>query len=1514
MFLRLSLAFILAFGFSQISEAQSPSEFPDTPPEFIKELGVFMTASKQSALEDVFKAFSKKFNNGGYTPEEFTVIHQTCNGMLSRRMRAGEFFKPYLESLLVVKNGEKGADNFIAWHQVLNQMMEDIESRKTKYFKAFMKFSQPFYELNAIKYSKSGVKWFAEATDFKLKYEEKIPSIEYDKVTLHAVRKGDSISIIETSGSFLLLENIWKGKGGKVTWERFKDLEEEVYCSFEDYSINISKPLYEVNPVKIHYPQLFPNGDIVGRFQDKIMVRNKATEGSYPRFISQDSVLNIENIGGGVRYQGGFKLQGTTVHGYGSPDNKAKIAIYDEENNKTFRGASELFVIRKGERMVGEGVESVLYFGQDSIYHPSVNFKFEIPKEELTLSRGKRGSDRNPFFNSQHQFNIDVNSVKWLMAGDSLILGERSVSFASTNKKVTFESLNFFLASDYDRLQNISSTNPLATIKIYSEREGTRFLSANNLAKFINPKFNASSIQSLLYDLVSKGFVNYDSNKQIVEVKEKVFHYANASQKKVDYDILRVVSVTDSTNAVMNMKDGSIDTRGVANIQFSGPQNVAVKPFLGELTMKTNRNLDFDGKLFAGYSQMEGKDFSFIYDQNHIETDSVRYMDLFIPTDAVSDETGDTIALSISSRLEHLSGVLLIDAPSNMSGQEDIPMFPAFESKENSYVFYDYKETLGGVYSRDSFFFKLDPFSFNSLDHFTREDVHFDGVMVSADIFPEFKETIVLQEEDESLGFQTETPADGLPNYQGKGTFTGEIDLSNKGFLAKGNVKYLGANIDSEDIIYRPKKMTASAEKFDLAEDRTGPVEVPQTLGLDVSIDWRPYVDSMYVKTKEKPFDLFKENNHTLAGMVILTPDGLKGVGNFKWDKGVLQSKLMSFGAFSTKADTSNLQILAFGSDALAFDTKNVNAELDFDAQKGFVKANDENHVTTMPYNQYTTSLDEFVWDMKEETVTFQNEGGKLGRFTSIHPDQDSLIFDGATAFYDLKNNELKIGGVPYIQSCDAYIYTETGDVEIRPGGVMSKFKNAKIVADTLSKYHVINRANVTVKGRKEYRASGFYEYNIGDRKQEIEFKDIVGTRVGKGARSKKKAVTRATGTVSTDDRFYIDRKTEFRGKISLSAENINLKFDGFAKIDSPVLPKANWFSLSCEADKNNMIIEYNNPKNYDGGPLVTGVYLSKETARVYPAVMDVLYFRKDRPLFVAKGEKLGLFKYNRVNDEFVFGDSLRVASGSPYGDLMTVNNKTGEVFARGTLNIGTGLKYMSLTTAGHVKTQLDQENSSTELGPAEVETEVMVMAGVDMKIPDKLLKILITDLQASSFDARPIDYLKHGTFFEDALATFIPTAKNLKSEISEMKSSGLDLDNKFNKFPFLFSYLPMGWNSEYQSFVNTKLEVGLASINGVPINRMLKCHVEFKMPSNEDDRVYMYIQSPSEDWYFFGYKQGILSMVSSNTKFNDALLGMKTKELTFKQKDGGVYEIQAVDPNSALLFVNRIKASRTQK
>lgn len=1505
--MKFRFSFLLAFlAFPFFASAQQLEKFSEDPNAFMKELEVLMTASKNPKLEELFKGFEKSYKSGVFTAEEITRIRQTGDKMLVQRMTANPYFTAYLQGLSVVKKSELGESRFKNWHDVLDGMLASIENRKLKPFEDFLDFSYGFFEKNALRKSDLGTTWLANASRYDLVFEDKKPLVKYDKLDLIATRGKDSIMIKATSGVYSPVEEIWKGKGGIVSWERL-GLKSDVYAELSEYEFEAKKSLYEVKSAKMHYPLYFGQTVIDGKFEDKLVTSNEATEGSYPRFESNERVLEIKNIGEGVRFKGGFRLQGTTVYGFGNKKERAELKLYNKKANLVYKGQSELFVIKQEERIVAEGVESSVYFGKDSIFHPSVNIRFELKTRELQLARGKRGSDRNPFFNSFQQINIDAERMDYLMESDSIYIGRRNLGIAKSAVPAVFESLKFFDENDYNRLQNISTTNPIALMKVAYQETGDKVIGAESLAKRLNPKFSVENINSLLYDLVSKGFINYNADDGLVELKDKVLHYAEANQKKVDYDNLRISSETNETNAIFDLKDNSISVNGVKNIEFSQSQRVGLKPYGENIRMKGNRDMDFHGRLFAGFGRIEGKDFHFDYNKFQVTLDSVRYFDLYLPTGQIQ-KNGEPEAYSIGSRIEHLNGVLLIDAPANKSGRESIDMFPSMESKKNAYIFYDYKKTQGGAYQRDSFYFKLNPFSFNSLDKYVKEDIKFKGKLISADIFPTFDETVLVRE-DSSLGFVTKTPTEGYANYKGKGKFAGSIDLSNKGLLGQGTLNYLGAKIDSEDLIFKPQQMTGSADRFDMEEDRKSDVQVPQVRGFDVTLNWRPYKDSMYVDSKEAPFELFKEGRHTLKGTLILTPGGLKGRGLFDWDKANMTSKLISFGAYSAKSDTTDLKIKALDADAIALSTTNLNGDVDFDKQVGKFKANAEFLTTTLPYTQYVTTFNEFDWDMAKETVTFRAFEGKLGSFTSIHPEQDSLFFQGKSALYDLKTNLLKVGGVPYIIASDAFIYTETGDVEVQAGGVITELKNAKIVANTTNQYHVINRATVNILGRKEYRAKGFYEYNIADKKQEIEFAEITGTRVGEGNHSTKKSVTRARGEIHERSNFFIDHKTKFQGTINLDAEKPNLGFQGFAQLQSETLPSKGWFSINCEGDKNDLSIAYDTPLNPEGDQVFTGVFLSKETATCYPRVMMPLFFRKDRPIMAVKG----VMQYDEKTDKFIFLDSTRLLSTGaiPRGNQLVYDNPTGKIEMDGKFNLGSALKNVSVDAAGFVKTTFGEMVTDSVLGTSAMKSnlDMEAMMGLKFTIPNELLKIILSDFKSSTFDATPVIYAKDMNFYRKAVAQMFPVNPDIQASIDGISLGSLDLPKKFNPFTMLFDRVALAWDADYQSFVSTKSKIGLVSMDGEMLNTVINAYIEVKMPTNDDDRLYVYIKSPSQMYYFFGYKQGILNLVSNNTRFMEELLKMKDKDKIVKLPNGEQYEIQPVEESTASAFLNRIEA-----
>ncbi|MFK7809910.1 MAG: hypothetical protein AB8F74_19050 [Saprospiraceae bacterium] len=1485
----ISLFVLLMSATFGLSKEKENYRFPANSDAFMKELKTFMTSSKNDELIEVFDGFEEEVLKGTYVNQEMELIIKTSNTMLEYKLKANPYFGKYLRSVTNIKSNKCVFMQFVDWHSTIDEILAHTESRKFKPFKTFLEFSDNFFKNNVLYESSSGQSWRAFTETVVIKYDKDGPYVEFEEVDLVCMRKKNRIKIDECSGTFYPLQNKWIGKGGTANWGRFGL--GKVRCEFSEFELNVKKGIYTVNNAALYYDEFFNGKAVLGKFQDKVLVENRATEASYPRFESNEKILDISNLGEGVSYKGGFKLQGTKVYGFGDENQKAQVTVKGKTTADAFTASSELFIIHKGEKITGEGVSTVLNIQGDSIYHPSVKMNFNVKDAKLLLTRGERGSDRYPFYSSYHNFNIDTEKIDWNIKTGELAFNEKKIKLGFSNSKVTFESLHYFDVQDYRKLQNVADVNPIATLKFLHKREGTTEIPGQLFAKTMNPNFGIENVERLLWDMVSKGYISYDKETKMIEIRDKTFHYADAAMDKVDYDILKIVSDAEKTNAIFDLESKSILANGVKVIEFSNKQKVAAVPTESQIVLKQNRNLDLDGNLFAGFGTFEGKDYHFDYDNFQIKMDSIRYFDLYVPTDVVGKD-GQREAWSIASTIEHANGILLIDAPSNKSGREDIPTFPSFQSKGNSYVYYDATETQGGAYSRDSFYFTLNPFSFNHLDDFTEEDVHFKGKMTSGGIFPEFEENLVLQE-DQSLGFTTDSPTEGYDLYQGKGHYDGKIEVSNKGVLGKGHVDYLWASIESEDITFKPEQMLTAAESFELMEDRGD--EVPKIKGLDVSIDWRPYLDSMFIKAEKEPFQLFENGTHTVFDLLILTPDGVKGRGEFKWDLGGMNSNLYSFGSNSVQSDSADMSIRASGVDHLALKTDNVSAAFNFDKSTGHVKANVDTVTTVLPYNQYRTSLNEYDWNIKEENINFVSDPGEKGFFLSLDPARDSLSFEGESAFYDLKTNALNVAGVEVIEAADASIYPVDGKVDIAPGGQVSTLENAKIIANRENQYHVFERATVKVNGKKDYQAAAYYQYPIDDKQQEVYFSNIRGKRYGKGKKEVKEVMTKAQGSVTKEDDFFIDKKTKFEGQIALEAKEANLHFKGFAQLNSNSLSTKNWFTINSKGDKNDLAISYDIPKDENGQPVRTGLFISKETGKLYPRVMSALSYRKDTPVFEAKG----LFKYDESRDVFSFGDSLKVVSGVKAGALLELDDQTGQITMTGPVNIGPNFDVMSVKSAGKITTSVDTS----------IATSVKVVSAIDMEIPEDLLNIIKADINATSFDAMNVVYKPYDVY-EAALGNLITDSKALASAIAELKSSGaLHIAPKFNNHTFLLSMLDLKWSEEYRSFVSRKDKIGLASILGTAYNKKVEGYVEFITTTNGNDRFYFYFVSPGGDYYFFGYKAGILKTVSSNESYNAAVEGLKKKDRFKKMEDGEMYEIQLTGAQTADLFVNRVQA-----
>ncbi|MCO6484418.1 MAG: hypothetical protein J5I41_01445 [Saprospiraceae bacterium] len=1482
---------------AQTANAQTTG-FSDNPDAFMSELEQLCKDSGRKELQDLFKSFEKRVKQGGISPDRLIQLRDQAILMREQGMTPSPYFESWLRVIESVAIAGISEARFGDWLQIYAEELASIEKRKFKPVKDFLDFSEAFFSQNALRYSPSGISWYADPRKGTFARDTAGMVLIFETVDVLAQRKQDSIQIMQTRGRYYPARTLWLGEGGHVDWSRTGN--KEIQCFLSDYTIDLTQSLYTAENTELLYPLFFGEKRIKGRLTDKVVVRNLAVEGSYPKFESYEQVIEIADIGGGVRYQGGFRLEGSSIYGFGNEDVKARISQYGPDRKLRFQALSEQFTLKREELVTGARVETTLYLAQDSIYHPSLDFRFEINKGILRLTRGARASDKSPFYSSMHRFDFDVDGLTWYMNQDTIKLGERSIAGTKGRDEMQVVSEDFYSENDYRRIQSIADANPIEIIKQKVDALNQRVFSAGTIAFWIHPDFTVENIQTLLFDLVRRGFVFYDYDKDIVEIKPKLDHYVESARDKRDHDYLHIISTTRQDNAVYSLKDSLLMLNGVPYVEFSRPQKVAVRPANDQVLVKRNRDLDFAGRLFAGNTLIQGKDMHFRYPDFTVGMDSIQTFDLYLPTGRL-DSLGNPIVASIGSRIENFAGVLQIDAPENKAGKRDIPLFPALQATTRSYVYYDYPFVQGGVYLRDSFYFEVDPFTFNSLDNYTGNTLQFKGRLVSDSIFPDIAETLRLMP-DTSLGFVTQSPSTGWGTYVDRGRYSGELSLSNRGLEGKGLIQYLKASAYSEDVVFRPKQMVGSARQFDITEDRVGPIFMPKVTGNNVAINWLPYQDSMYVTSQDKAFDFYEGATHTLSGLLILTPDGLRGRGVFDWDKGYMESQLLAFGAHDVQADTLDLKIRALGSSDLAFDTRNVNGNANFDDQFGKFRANSEELSTVMPYNRYQTSMNEFEWDMAKETITFKSDPGKMAEFLCTDPVQDSLRYEGNSAFYNLKTNLLQIGGVPRVFTADAWVFPADGKVEVKAGGIISPLENARIIADTTHQYHVINRATVEIKGRRHYEAKGYYAYNVGSHQQEILFEKIVGYPVGKGAASEKIPVTRAEGQVVEDDNFFIDHKTRFEGTIAMEADSPELSFDGHAYLDADRLTRKDWFSLKSKADKNNLLLRYQDARSRDGEPVRTGFFINKSSSHLYPSIMTPTFLRKDRGILEAEG----MFRYDRPSDTYYFGDSVKVAGTGRRGNLMVFSNATGRVYGEGKLTFGTGLDLAKIDGAGTLSGTFQVPDSLYyEEGKAPV-MEIEAMLGLEFLIPEDLLKVMLQDI-TKTYDGAFIDYV-NDPFYERYLSEFLTEDDRYTEVVNIMKNRALTLPESFEKYPFFLPKVGLKWSSDLQSFLSTGDRIGVASVGNEMLNRYLKGHLEIRMPSNEDDRLYLLLRSGSEFYYFFGYRGGILSITSNNPAFMDAGAKLKSRELVIKMPDDKVYEIQFVGTETADLWLRRIQ------
>ena len=1430
-----------------VLEAQT---YTQEPAEFLKEMEkLFLDQDKKEGKSFIENEFTP-FWNGPLTDQDRKEIYTLADGFAKLRLRAFPDYASMYRSLIGLTGDES---NLSAWKETMAVLMK---GRKNK----LQTFNQVMeaYITDAVLLSKSTLEWKVRGNGtFELK-GGKEPSLELLDVDLICLAKRDSSVVRATNGVYRILSEKWIGSGGIVDWQRAGLSDKETYAELSNYEIALKSPDFKADSTRFYNP--FFSDPLLGRLTEKVLVVKDQESVSYPLFESFEQRLLIRDIAENMDYEGGFSMKGRRLIGTGTSEQLAKITVY-RDDTPFIVSRGRVFVIRP-DRIASENVAVSIVLSEDSIYHPSVKFRFAKDKKQITLVRGEEGLSKGPFYNSYHDLDMYFEALYWKLDDPSMDLGNL---FGSSNTKAAFESKDYYKERRYAALQGIDPIHPLVRVRDLVNKVGSGFY-VDDFARFT--RLPEADAKKQLIIMANQGFLDYDYETEWIVVRPKLDDYVMNRAGKRDYDILLFNSDGEGEpNASLDLINYDLLLKGVSKIALSDSQRVNIYPDGKMLTLKKDRDFLFSGVTLAGNLELFGTDCRFDYEEFKVDFAQIDSVRLNV---VQFEESRDKRLVKVKNALEGGKGVLSIDHPMNKSGQnsKDFPQYPEFTSLEQSFVYYDDQAIQNGSYEREDFFYRVEPYSLDSLDNFVANNIRLEGTLISG-IFPNIEKPLTVQP-DYSLGFEMSTGSEGLDAYGGKTRFTDRIKLDYNGLSGDGSIDYLTTHAEGEEFIFLPDSTTGTTTSY-VNREQTAGLIVPQASAEQVDLAFIPDQDLLRIESLDQMVDAFN-GQAAIDGTLELRPDGMTGSGLMDIVNAELSSRAFEFTDHDVFADTSEFRLKGQTAD-FGFKTEDVNAHVDFVERIGEFKANGEASYVDFPANQYVCFMDKFIWYMDQNDLALEYDGEvsndfvidtdldlTKSNFFSTREDQDSLNFMAPKAVYDIDQSVITCNEIEFIRVADSRIIPDSGSVVIRKRAKMDPLEDAIIKTNFITQYHTIRDANVEIRSRRDYVGAGEYTYvDETGGEQYFDFGDI---RVDSSFQ------TVASGTIAPSADFTLSPAFQYSGDVELFANQKGLIFKGQTRIFHDCEVDKNWMYFESEVDPEEVFIPVDTSLKDDIGlPVGVGLFMDVEEDELYSTFLSGLRFNDDPPVLTSSG----VLTFDKNEDSYLVGPQDKLRERNLQGGLVSLSVKDCNIRGEGLMDLTMDMGQVDIRTVGSFVNDT-KENSF----------DFNVMITLDFLFSDDALKKMGADLKSFP-NLKPLNFqtapymsgIKEIVGIEEAdkVISQLTLSGSVKKLPEELESTLVIADVNLKWDPILGSYVSEG-------------PIGLANVGKNEVFAELKGIIQLEK-RRTGDAMYIYLELDEDNWYFFNYGRTLMQAYSSNTEFNDIVLGTKEDARESKGQKG---------------------------
>jgi hypothetical protein len=1436
-----------------LSQVKAP--FSGDPSKFREELTTFMGPN----LNDEQKAGLAKFlaycDSSMFGKENMTRILDLTSQFAGKSMRP----VPHFIDLFAVLNTmveTKSGDRFIKdWISGISELafnprypMESIDK--------YLRNSRVMIKDNII-YDSPSTKW--KVKNCKLEFvHDTVFKVVIKNATLTCYSQKDSTEIFNASGVLYPDLNIFRGTNGKVTWEKAGYAAGDVFAEIDKYQINTTKTNFTIDSARLTHKTYFKT-PVFGTLSDQAMTYKNKESADFPRFETYEKQFKLNSIYPGVNYEGGLSIAGASLKGTGTKLVPARITL-SRNDTLYLKLKSMEFMFSKSGLMSAETSMS-LYLSKDSIYHSNLSFSYNAANRQVSLFRGSNPISKSPYFDSFHKLDMYFELLSWDMKDSKIILSRaRGASLGQAE----FESSAFFDANYFMRLAGIDEYHPLVRFKKFAEWFYSTTFPVDEFAKWLNRPVDM--VTGLCIDMANKGFVFYDRQFNEVTLKKKVNDFLDSYAKKKDYDVLYITSETKAPldNAILDLKNFRITVNGVSQVFLSDSQRVAIYPYGRRIVIGENRNMEFDGVVEAGLFTVFGHRFSFNYDTFKIRLQKIDSIKIAVETEKV-DKMGNHEIKPVDNLIQLGTAELYIDAPNNKSGLKAYKQYPIINAVTYSYIFYDKIPGLEGKYPQKDFYFRIDPFTYENIDHYTNTDMNLAGEFHAGNIMNPMKEFLTIQENN-SLGFNMNVPAEGVYLYGGKGKIFENLSMSNKGLVGSGYLKHLTSTTYSDEFRLFPDSLLAQAKSFDMVKDPSG--IFPDETSEDVKIKWLPDKDKwMASNAKGKNFNMFG-NGTILNGSLTLASASLSGSGIVETTDSRLTSDKFSFSTNSIKADTANYNLKSSSTNGYSFIAENANTDVNFDLKRAKFHLNTDTSVVKFPEMQYICKMTDFEYGMESRVLNMEQKGktntqlltpdklvkldfAKLDKptFQATNVIGDTISFSSWKGSYHLDGEYIEAENINYIHIADALIQPDKGKIVINRRAKIQQLQNA-IVA--VNNKHILHSAKIDIESTKKYSGSAVYDY-LDEKKdvQQITFPEIAVDTLR----------TSAKGYIPLGQKFMMSPEFSYQGDVTLYSLKDNLLFNGGAGIIHNCTEiKSYPVKFKSYIDpKNVMIPIIDKPRDINDNMVFTGSYINLDSVQIYPTFLSAQKSWTDAGLVTSKG----YLWYDKAKGRYEITTLEKIADPSRHDDMVSLDKNFCILSGEGKLNFGTNFDLVKFSAAGKIIHALDSNDVSIE-----------ALMGFSFYFSSDALKVMSDEIRLLA-SLKPVNL--NTDLYSKGMKSLIGEAA-----ASEMKEN-VDLFGTSKNLPKDFNYqiflndVNLYWNEASSSF-RSKGKIGIGYIGTQPVNVYVDGYVEIQR-RRSGDMFDIYLKADESTWYYFSYVRGNMMTQAGNNAYNTLIANIKLSQ-----------------------------------